>query len=91
MWQILAISVAIFVAENKKPPENQEVLSHYAQSVGESCFPLQTAENLQLAYNEGICWLLIGCEYWLRTSVLILLCAGFIKERHDCETVDRLI
>jgi len=36
MWQILAISVAIFVAENKKPPENQEVLRFKLQSVGES-------------------------------------------------------
>ena len=27
VWQILAVSVADFVAENKKPPENQEVLS----------------------------------------------------------------
>jgi len=27
LWQILAISVAKFVAENKKTPENQEVLS----------------------------------------------------------------
>lgn len=35
MWQILAISVAEIVAENKKPPDNQEVLSFDMQSVGE--------------------------------------------------------
>jgi len=29
LWQILAISVAVFVAENKKPPDNQEFLSRF--------------------------------------------------------------
>ena len=32
MWQILANSVAVFVAENKKPPDNQEVLNLLEQS-----------------------------------------------------------
>ena len=35
-WQILAVFVAEIVAENKKPPDNQEVLSLVMQSVGES-------------------------------------------------------
>jgi hypothetical protein len=43
--QILAISVAEFVAENKKPPDNQEVLSFDLQSVGESN-PCYQDENL---------------------------------------------
>ena len=40
MWQILAVSVAEIVAENKKPPDYQEVLSLLEQSVGEWHYPV---------------------------------------------------
>ena len=36
LWQIMTVFVAEFVAENKKPPENQEVLSCDVQSIGDS-------------------------------------------------------
>jgi hypothetical protein len=36
LWQILAISVAEYVAENKKSLDYQEVLNCFVQSVGES-------------------------------------------------------
>ena len=43
--QILAIPVAVFVAENKKPPDNQGVFCLLEQSVGESN-PCYQDENL---------------------------------------------